>query len=695
MSLFGLVSYAVAAGLFLIFALLMLTSWRGRLQGGLLVTAALACTLWAALNAARAAGYPVPIGAMMVSEFLRAGAWIVFLTALAQTLGVSRPTRVLANVAWIGALAWAGTLWLRGHTALVSQDPGTLFIALAVATTVMGLVLIEQIYRNAPAEARWALKYLVLGVGGLFAFDLYLYSDAYLFKAVSGDAWKARGLVNAMMVPLLAIAARRNPQWSLELFVSRHVVFYSTSLTVIGAGLIVMAFGGYYIRALGGTWGGAAQIVFVAGAVVTLVILVWSGSLRARLKVFLGKHFYENKFDYREEWLKLIATLAEQVDSGDSASMAIRALSSIVGSSGGSLWLFDDEQQVYRCREAWQERLDDVHHLSRDDALVRFLDERHWVIEMQELREHADRYGLLVLPDWIEQRANLGLLVPLLLGNTLTGFVCLQKGQRTRNLDYEDRDLLKTIGRQLATHIARHEADRRLTESRQFEAYHRLTAFIMHDLKNLIAQLSMIVRNAEKHRHNPEFVEDMIDTVANSVERMNRLMEQLLLGEAAPRGGEVDLREATERAIHRCRGRRPAPVLDAGGEQVRVNAEAGRLVQVLEHLIRNAQDATPEDGTVTVSIRSHDSTGCVRVEDSGCGMDGEFVRERLFKPFDSTKGTKGMGIGAYQVREYVRMMGGQIQVVSALGEGSVFEVHLPQVIAPPSAAAAGHRAEVA
>jgi putative PEP-CTERM system histidine kinase len=279
----------------------------------------------------------------------------------------------------------------------------------------------------------------------------------------------------------------------------------------------------------------------------------------------------------------------------------------------------------------------------------------------------------------------LALAVPLLLGNSLSGFVLLRDGLRTRGLDYEDRDLLKTVGRQLATHLARQEADRRLTESRQFEAYHRLTAFIMHDLKNLIAQLSLIVRNAEKHRHNPEFVDDMIDTVASAVERMNRLMAQLLMGEAAPVRGEVDLREAAERAILRCRGRRPAVRLDAGDQEVRVAAEAGRLVQVLEHLIRNAQDATPDGGTVTVSIQAHDRIGCVRVSDTGCGMDGEFIRERLFKPFDSTKGTKGMGIGAYQVREYVRMMGGQIHVSSRPGEGSIFEVHLPQICTPAAA----------
>ncbi len=675
MSSFGTVSYALAAVLFGILAILLLTSWRGRLQGGLLIGASIVTVIWATLIAMQGKTPTIPLAGVVTAEFLRAGVWMMFLSNLASAVGVSSLTRRLAHLTWAGALVIALLLWWQS-SGLSTDASGAVMVPGGLAVALMGLILIEQIYRNAPAQTRPALKYILFAIGGLFAYDLFLYSQAFLFKAISIDAWNARGLVNAMLVPFLALAVRRNPNLSLELFVSRHVVFYSTTLTAVGIYLVAMSAGAYYIRLFGGTWGGVVQIVFVAGGIGILLALLTSGSLRGRLRVFLVKHFYKNKFDYREEWLRLIGEMTTQSGGRDLYAMPVRALSHIVGSDGGSLWLYDETRKIYDCRAsvATEEILETLHE---DDSLVEFLQDRHWIIEMEEWRRHPENYANLAMPSCLIKDSGTALIVPLLLGEKLTGFVVLHAGQRTEGLDYEDRDLLKTAGRQLATHIARHEAVERLTESRQFDAYHRLTAFIMHDIKNLVAQLSLLVGNAEKHKANPEFVDDMIETVANSVDRMNRLMDQLRHGEPQEQVESMELREAAERAIRRCAERRPVPELIGNAGSVRVKVDSARFVQMLEHLIRNAQDATADDGSVRVQILKKSSQACLRVEDSGSGMDEEFIRERLFKPFDSTKGTRGMGIGAYQVRDYARTMGGQINVYSEPGKGSCFEILLP------------------
>ncbi|GBF30185.1 globin-coupled histidine kinase [bacterium MnTg04] len=675
MSSFGTVSYALAAGLFGILAILLLTSWRGRLQGGLLIGASFVTVIWATLIAMQGKTPTIPLAGVVTAEFLRDGVWIMFLSNLAAALGVSSLTRRLAHLAWAGALTIALLLWWQS-SGLSTAASGVVLVPGGLAVALMGLILIEQIYRNAPAQTRPALKYILFAIGGLFAYDLFLYSQAFLFKTISTDAWNVRGLVNAMLVPFLALAVRRNPNLSLELFVSRHVVFYSTTLTAVGIYLVAMSAGAYYIRLFGGTWGGVVQIVFVAGGIGILLALLTSGSLRGRLRVFLVKHFYKNKFDYREEWLRLIGEMTTQSGGRDLYAMPVRALSHIVGSDGGSLWLYDETRKIYDCRASvgTEEILETLHE---DDSLVEFLQNRQWIIEMEEWRRHPENYANLAMPSCLIKDSCTALIVPLLLGEKLTGFVVLHAGQRTEGLDYEDRDLLKTAGRQLATHLARHEADERLTESRQFDAYHRLTAFIMHDIKNLVAQLSLLVGNAEKHKAKPEFVDDMIETVANSVERMNRLMDQLRHGEPQEQVQSMELGEAAERAIRRCAERRPIPELIGDAESVRVKADSGRLVQMLEHLIRNAQDATSDDGSVRVRVFKKSSQACLRVEDSGSGMDEAFIRERLFKPFDSTKGTRGMGIGAYQVRDYAQTMGGQINVYSEPGSGSCFEILLP------------------
>ena len=675
MSSFGTVSYALAAVLFGILAILLLTSWRGRLQGGLLIGASIVTVIWATLIAMQGKTPTIPLAGVVTAEFLRAGVWMMFLSNLASAVGVSSLTRRLAHLTWAGALVIALLLWWQS-SGLSMDASGAVMVPGGLAVALMGLILIEQIYRNAPAQTRPALKYILFAIGGLFAYDLFLYSQAFLFKAISIDAWNARGLVNAMLVPFLALAVRRNPNLSLELFVSRHVVFYSTTLTAVGIYLVAMSAGAYYIRLFGGTWGGVVQIVFVAGGIGILLALLTSGSLRGRLRVFLVKHFYKNKFDYREEWLRLIGEMTTQSGGRDLYAMPVRALSHIVGSDGGSLWLYDETRKIYDCRASvgTEEIFETLHE---DDSLVEFLQDRHWIIEMEEWRRHPENYANLAMPSCLIKDSGTALIVPLLLGEKLTGFVVLHAGQRTEGLDYEDRDLLKTAGRQLATHIARHEAVERLTESRQFDAYHRLTAFIMHDIKNLVAQLSLLVGNAEKHKANPEFVDDMIETVANSVDRMNRLMDQLRHGEPQEQVESMELREAAERAIRRCAERRPVPELIGNAGSVRVKVDSARFVQMLEHLIRNAQDATADDGSVRVRVLKKSSQACLRVEDSGSGMDEEFIRERLFKPFDSTKGTRGMGIGAYQVRDYARTMGGQINVYSEPGKGSCFEILLP------------------
>ncbi len=211
---------------------------------------------------------------------------------------------------------------------------------------VLGLVCVEQVYHNAPAARRWAIKFLCLALVGLFGFDVALYSDALLFGKIDFDWWSARGYANAMLVPLVAVAAARNPHWKLDIAVSRRAVFHSTALLASGAYLIAVAAAGYWLRLTGGQWGGVAQTLLLFGAVVGLSALAASGTLRARMRVTLAKNFFSYRYDYREEWQKLTALIAlpgaGETDGRSSETLgvrAIRGLASLVESPGGVLWL--------------------------------------------------------------------------------------------------------------------------------------------------------------------------------------------------------------------------------------------------------------------------------------------------------------------------------------------------------------------
>jgi signal transduction histidine kinase len=111
---------------------------------------------------------------------------------------------------------------------------------------------------------------------------------------------------------------------------------------------------------------------------------------------------------------------------------------------------------------------------------------------------------------------------------------------------------------------------------------------------------------------------------------------------------------------------------------MRVKAEREKLVRVVGHLVQNAIEATPYTGKVSVTLARADAWAVLKVEDTGAGMDADFIRERLFRPFASTKGT-GMGIGAYECKEYVQELNGTIQVASIPGRGTQFSVRLPLI----------------
>lgn len=676
MTRFGIISYAAAALTFLLLTVLLVTSWRGQRPGAHLIAASAATAGWAALLVAEAYLGAVPFFFLYLAEVARNCAWLLALTAIA---GVAASPLLVAGTRAVCVLLLAIPLLASASTPFGADpfDPALLLWRAGLLAALMALVLLEQIYRNSSQSARGALKYFAIGVGALFAYDLFLYSQAELLRGISADAWNARGILAACAVPAIAIAARRNPQWSLDIFVSRQVVFYTTTFLAAGIYLVLMAIGGFYVREVGGSWGRVGQIAFFAGAVVVLATLLTSSSLRRHAQVSISKHFYRNKYDYRIEWLRFIATLSSTEE--DVRRTAVRAMAQIFASPGGVLFLLEETGRDFVPYAAWPMPVDAVPKLARlgcDEDLPRFLRETRWIIDTNEYRRTPDVYGNIRLPEWLSANENLRIVSPLLQLNRLVGFVALYDPPPPFELTYEDRDLLKTVGGHVATHIAQHDADRRLAESRQFEAYNRLTAFMMHDLKNSLAQLKLIVANSERHKHKPEFIDDAVGTVANAVERMTRLIEQLRGSPQPERLVRVDLAEAAREAVSRCSGRQPPPTFESHGPLI-VQASPERLTVVIEHIIRNAQDATGETGSVRVAVCQSSSEALLTVHDTGSGMDAAFLRDRLFRPFDSTKGAKGMGIGAYQVREYVLLLGGRVDVQSSPGQGTRFTITLP------------------
>ncbi len=693
MSDFGFLGFAIAAFLFLVLSLLLATSWRGRLQGGLLLLAAIVSTVWAALFALQSGYRVVPAWLIWGSEAAKNLVWCGFLIGLlsemARAGGVStRFYRLLAAVA-----VFASVL-------LVLPDrliPLFIFIDVRylgqVIIAVVGMMLVEQLYRNTAPEQRWGIKYLCFGLGSMFAFDFYLFSDALLFKRIDADLWYARGGIYAITVPLLAVSAARNPAWSLEVFVSRRMVFHTTTLLAAGLYMLLMAVAGYYIKLYGGAWGTVLQIVFFFAAVLVLMALLFSGKVRSHAKVFFNKHFFSYRYDYREEWLRLIRLLSGQDTGIPLFERVIWALAEIVESTGGLLFLCPENKgcQLAAVRNQPEPEIPATSGL---DGVIRFMQERQWVIDLKEYASEPELYEGLEIPMWLMEIEQGWIMVPLIHDEKVLGFVLLTHPRVRININWENLDLLKTAGRQAASYIALYQAARALADAQQFEGFNRLSAFVVHDLKNLIAQLSLVVRNAERHRNNPAFIDDAVRTIDNAVGKMSRLMAHLRSGIPDDRRRRVELARVLRHVVAAKSRQKPAPELVIRRDDLWVNADPDRMEAVIGHVVQNAQDATPADGEVMVELDTEGEQAVIQIRDTGSGMDQTFIRERLFRPFDSTKGLTGMGIGAYECREFVHSVGGAVTVFSKPGEGTLFKISLPLADTQPEESADDRDADI-
>ena len=675
MELAGILGYGLAALAFAVLAILLAIGWEGRSRGLSLVLASALTAVWTATLAIFSWNESAPTGMLFTGETVTTGAWLGALSSLSGTAGFPRRFAWLAQFAWIGLLL-AGIAAMTGGAAWA----GGLVMTGGLGLALIGLLLLEQMYRNSNASGRWALRYLYFGVGGLFTYDVFMYSQGLLLDGISANVWQARGFIMALTVPLIAIAARRNPAWSLKVFVSRDIVFYATSVAAVGGYLLLMAFGGYVVQLIGGSWGMIAQIVFFAAALGLLSILVASAALRRRLRVFLVKHFYRHKYDYREEWLRFIDTLSGAAAGENPQVAAVRAIAQIIGSPRAALLMCADGPGRWRMEAAWpggELLASAAGPLAPESALHEFLERRQWVLDIIEWRNDAELYEGLSLPEWLSQGPEWRLVVPVLLGPRLIGLLLLSDPPSGFQLTFEDRDLLKTSARHVATHLAQHASEERLAEERQFAAFSKLASFMMHDLKNATAQLELVVANAERHRNNPEFIDDAIETVAGAVRRISQLIAQLQREGQSAGSERLDLRAVVADAMDRTGSREPRPAFEGVTDALPIQVDRERFANVVEHLIRNAQDAARPEGHVTVKTHGSDGRAIIEVVDDGPGMSPDFVRERLFRPFDSTKGSKGMGIGAYQAREYVRSLGGWLEVESQPGRGTLMRIVVP------------------
>jgi putative PEP-CTERM system histidine kinase len=685
---FGQWAFAASA-----FAFLLLVGWRwdrrrrDRERSGLAEIVAFALTaLWALVVAG--IGTDTPLGQLF--ESFRSLGWLGLAFALftrdgrdASVAPIRPMMAALLFVELLQPLLFVMTLRAGINAAALGMifHISVLF-RLLVATG--ALVLVHNLYAGAMAQQRAALRWTCAAMAMVWGYDLNLYTIAYLARAMPPELAALRGLALIAAAALLVIGAVRGRS-ALRFSPSRAVAFQSLSLLVIGAYMLVMVGAAQSLAWLGGNSSQLAELGFVFVSCVLVVAIMPSSRVRGWLKVMLAKHFFQHRYDYRAEWLRFTRTIGRAgAQTPPLHERVVQALADITDSSSGLL-LVPAESGELVLASRWQWPTADVPAEALAPDHVVFFEKHNFIVDLDEVRAGIDFQGeRAVVPEWLCEEHGAWALVPLLHFDRLVGLVVLGRPPVARKLDWEDFDLLRVVGMQLASYLAENAGQSALLEASRFDEFNRRMAFVMHDIKNLASQLSLLSRNAEKHAENPAFRADMLITLRNSADKLNGLLARLSRygGSGGERVQDVDAGEVIRAVAERYNapGSLRVHVVHQGECHVLANRET--LEQVLLHLVQNAIDASPEGMAVFLQCHVDGINGCIEVVDTGCGMSADFMRNRLFKPFVSTK-PGGFGIGAFEAREMVRAMNGKLEVESREGLGSRFAVRLPLAAAQP------------
>lgn len=686
-------SYATTGAVFGILALIMVWQWKSQSIHPLLLLATVLTSAWGIIISLSATA-PILGNLLSASETIKTAAWILFLSSLLfqywRQANSMNYTFVLSMVmAFLftlqlfidfGALKFFNLdIQASGLRGLYVQA----YIFGRLVVSIAGLALMENLYRSTEKTEKWKLRPLGLAIGGMYAYDILLYAEGLLFTSIDPDLFGARGFITAMAAPLIYLSFKRVKRWTFDVVLSRRAVFHSLSLLVTGFYLIFMAAAGWGLRQFGGSWGAVLQIAFICAAGGFLLYLFVSDGARARARVLLAKYFRRYKYDYRDVWIKFIRRIDAHDGEGGLQARVIDGVSEIVDSQGGRLYLKDPDGR-FVLAEARNFRSEFFSDEPAGSSFLKFLETTRWIVDLNEVRAGDMRYEDLNVPSWVEDESQAWLVIPLI-RDELVGYIVTRQPRARRALDWEDHDLLKTIGMQAASYMAEQKSQAALSEAEQFDAFNRRFAFIMHDLKNLVSQLSLLSHNVERHGADPEFQKDMAETLESSVSKINALLARLHQApDKVQNLQSLDVSVIAAEVVRQKQRAHDALVYNVPDKPIFADVDGEKLEQVLTHLLQNAIDASDASDTIELVVQAKEDQVRIDVCDTGAGMTADFVQTQLFKPFASTK-EAGFGIGAYEARELTQQMGGRLAVVSDIGKGTCFTLFFANVLSDDAA----------
>lgn len=676
--------YALAAAVFAALAILSSRQDRGTTARGPVIVALSLTALWALTAVMAGSISGLPESSDGAAETARNGSWLVVSWLLLRGAGRAMPTGAKpVFVALLLALACQLCIDLVTSDwtlpASVSLHLSQTSWLLRAATALGAIFLLHGLYTPLGRDNGDGAGWLGCALTVMWTYEFNHYLLAWLSDGRFLIIGQMRGVVMTMIAPLIMVGTGQRERRGITL--SRRATYRTVTIglaMLYGLALLTMVM---MIRITDHPTVQIVQLGAVFALSVIALTLMPSASFRAWLRVEIAKHLFTHRYDYRQEWMRFADTLGSD-GPGEMLppQRAARAVAQTV-SSPAALLLMREANGTLVPESAWNWPADDAQDHSIPAPLADRLQATGWLADIPNPADPlAD-----ALPGWILDDPAAWTLVPLIHHGVLTGAVLLARPPGRGGIDWEDLDMLRVVARQLAVTLNERRQQQALAEGQRFEEFNRRFAFILHDIKNMISQMSLLAANAERHAENPAFRADMVLTLRETADRMNDMIARLARPDPVrPDGkGQCDVAKIVRDVTGRGMARERVVVCSEDGLIVRGDGDG--LSQAIGHLVHNAIEATPPDGPpVLVTLTREDGAdgdAMARIDiiDRGCGMSADFLRDRLFRPFASTK-ANGFGLGAHEARSLVTAMGGHINVSSRDGEGTQFTLSLPLVV---------------
>ncbi|PYQ17317.1 MAG: PEP-CTERM system histidine kinase PrsK [Acidobacteria bacterium] len=588
-------------------------------------------------------------------------------------------------VVWASLLLPLGLVVLIGRqvlTGAVQAAPGRwrfglggagyLFQLAFLSGAVLILANLERTLRASTGSMRWFIKYMVLGVGGLFAARIYTSSQALLFRSVDPDLHVMDSAVLLVAAALMAASLLRSRLRAADVYVSQSVLYSSMTALLVGIYLLTVGVLAKAVVLFGGVQALPLVTFVVFLGLIGLVGLLLSDRLRGAVHGFVTRNFRRPHYDYRKEWTAFTRATTTLIDTRAVCSAVAARVSETLRVPSVTVWLLEEGEPggvvlggstIYSDAEAasWLGR--------HGPGLVELLRERLGPLDLHELAAgEATR-----LPWPAGTRYALALTAA---GEEL-GFMVLG-GRPGEPLTVEDLDLLKTLSDQAAGSILGLRLLARVLKAKEMEAFQSLSAFFVHDLKNLASKLSLTLQNLPAHYEDPEFRRDLLATIQRSVAKIDDMCARLspLSRTLELQRTSGDLSQTVGAVLAGLNGSLKGEVAQELRPTRPVAMDPEQIQKVVLNLVLNANDAVRDGGHIRVETGETDRWVYFSVSDDGCGMSRAFMARSLFKPFQTTK-DHGLGIGLFHSKSIVEAHRGRIEVDSEPGKGTTFRVLLP------------------